>query len=116
MKITKKEFGNAGERAVSKFLVELGLEVLCENYRTPYGEVDIIALDKDTIVFVEVKARTSNRYGLGREAVNANKQSRYRNCAMHYVQTNCYTDKPLRFDVVEVNGIQKDIVHIKNAF
>ena len=101
MKVSKKEFGNAGERAVSEYLIKQGLEILNTNYRTPYGEVDIIALDKETIVFVEVKARSSDRYGLGREAVTEQKQTRYRNCAMHYVQTNCYTDKPLRFDVVE---------------
>ena len=78
MQITQKNFykkflGRAGERLATEFLKKSGLEILQRNYKTHLGEIDVIALDKDTVVFVEVKTRTNDDYGSPSEAVNNRK-------------------------------------------
>ncbi|MDP4857645.1 MAG: YraN family protein, partial [Desulfobacterales bacterium] len=59
----RQQFGKAGESIAARFLRKMGYRILEQNYRTVLGEIDIIARDRDTLVFVEVKARTSGRYG-----------------------------------------------------
>ena len=110
----KRESGLIAEAAAAEFIQSAGLIVLTRNYRTPYGEVDIIALDRDTLVFIEVKARRASEYGQGREAVNTAKQRKIQNCALYFIQENGYGDKPIRFDVIEI--MDSKIDHIKNAF
>lgn len=110
----KKLLGLVGEKNAEKFLKENGYSVLEKNYKTHVGEADIIAKYGDTIVFVEVKTRTSDDFGLPCEAVNYQKQSKYRKIATEYLLKKGWTDKESRFDVIEVeNG---KINHIICAF
>jgi len=100
-----------------RFLKGKGFRILHCNYKTPLGEADIIARDKDATVFVEVKARRSSRFGEPFEAVDSKKQERLRRIALWY-QKKEGGDMPVRFDVVSIKI--KDggnaIEHITDAF
>ena len=84
------------------------------NFSCKIGEIDIIAMDKDTLVFVEVKARNTAMFGLPREAVTAKKQYKIRRIAELYLQRYSTLDQKIRFDVIEILGDK--ITHIENAF
>lgn len=106
--------GSAGERRATKFLKKNGFKILTKNYKTPFGEIDVIALDKDCIVFIEVKTRTSEEYGQPCEAVDKKKQAKYYKSATYYLQKEKKTDSSCRFDVIEIKN--EKINHIFNAF
>lgn len=109
--------GKKGEELVISYLKNLNYSILEVNYRTPIGEIDIIALDENILVFVEVKSRKSRKYGEAAEAVNMYKQQKIINTAMLYLQSKGYTNIQSRFDVVEVYYIGNgEINHFQNAF
>ena len=119
MQITQKNFykkllGRAGETRATKFLKKKGFKILNTNYETPFGEIDVIALDKEYIVFIEVKTRTSEVYGAPCEAVDKKKQEKYYKSATYYLQKEKKTDSSCRFDIIEIKNEQ--INHIFNAF
>ena len=119
MQITQKNFykkllGRAGEVKAVEFLKKKGLKILEKNYKTHIGEIDIIAKDNDTIVFIEVKTRSDDFFGAPSEAVNQKKREKYYKVALEYLTKTSNTDSLCRFDVVEIeNG---KINHIDNAF
>lgn len=113
-KFYKKLLGNLGERKACKFLKKKGYRVIQKNWVTKFGEVDLIALYKDLIVFIEVKTRSSITYGNPREAVDFYKQNKYIKMAEYYLLVNNIKDKNVRFDVVEI--LNDEINHIENAF
>lgn len=93
-----------------------GYEIREQNYQTRYGEIDIIAEKENTIVFVEVKYRTSDRYGDPLEAVHPAKQKKISRVASGYYSRYYYNrNVSCRFDVIAVYGTEK-VVHIENAF
>ncbi|MGC8784453.1 MAG: YraN family protein [Armatimonadota bacterium] len=96
-----RETARAGERIAAQYLSRKGCTILQQNWRCPHGEVDIVAQDGDTILFIEVKARHNIEYTLPREAVDERKQARLRRCAELYLSL-FYPDAVCRFDVVEV--------------
>jgi putative endonuclease len=111
--------GQAGEDAAEQYLVANGYEILTRNFRIRAGEVDIIARQKKTIVFIEVKTRTSVSYGFPAEYVTHKKQQKLIKTALYYLH-GCGQDyAPARFDVLEVlptvNGLAVSN-HIINAF
>ncbi len=106
--------GGAGENRAVKFLKQKGFKILKKNYKTPLGEIDIIAQDNKTIVFIEVKTRTSEAFGLPCEAVDKRKQEKYNKTATYYLQREKKMDAECRFDVVEIENDK--INHILNAF
>jgi putative endonuclease len=110
--------GKNGEEKAVGLLEENGYKILVRNYRTRLGEIDIIAKDKGTIVFIEVKTRNSNKFGLPSEAVSAFKQRQISKAALLYLKENRLLDKPARFDVVSIDcGEDKPRLDlIKNAF
>ena len=110
----KKILGRRGEKLVEAFIKKQGMKLVKRNYRTPFGEADLIAEDGDETVFIEVKTRSSEAYGAPKEAVGKTKQERYRKIALFYgaKQKN---EPNARFDVVEVFDDGK-IEYIKNAF
>ncbi len=112
--MNKRSFGGQGEADARRFLEAKGARVLEMNYRRPTGEIDIIARAGRTILFVEVKRRSSLRYGRPAEAVDRAKRGHILRTAALYLQENRLADAPVRFDVIEVlpDGIQ----HIENAF
>ncbi len=108
-----KRLGDAGETAAAAFLESLGYRILVRNLRGPGGEIDIVARDGDTIVFVEVKARTSHRFGSALGAVDARKRARIRRVAADYLQFVAPQARA-RFDVLTYDGPEPRL-H-RNAF
>ncbi|MBF0258045.1 MAG: YraN family protein [Desulfamplus sp.] len=130
-------FGQKAEDAAALFLEERGYKILERNYRTRFAEIDIIASHNEgfnmafsqetlnqnipchnTLVFIEVKARNSKRYGLPSEAVPVSKQKKIVSAALHYLREHRIIDRRIRFDVVTIlfnNGCHQ-IEIIPNAF
>lgn len=100
--MNKKILGNLGEKKASVFLKEKGYKILETNFKIKLGEIDIVAKDKETIVFIEVKTRTSQRFGLPCEAVDRAKQNKLRQVALAYLDRTKPNFKNIRFDVVSV--------------
>lgn len=112
----QKEYGKYGEELAVRYLKRRLYTLIERNYCCVYGEADIIAKKGKSYCFIEVKSRSSERFGLPREAVTPYKQERYRKIAMHYLKAHgLMSDKiGIRFDVIEVlNG---EVHHIENAF
>ncbi len=106
----KKLLGRVGEKKAEDFLKKKGYKILTTNYKTHLGEIDIIAEDKGVTVFVEVKLRSGYDYGSGAEAVNARKQEKYFKVATEYLVRNKKLDVPCRFDVVEIEDGQINLI------
>lgn len=111
-----KILGNAGENKATKFLKKCGYKIIERNYKNKIGEIDIIAFDKkeDYLVFVEVKTKTGDFFGLPREMVGGFKQHKIEQVATAYIMGKGLTSSKIRFDVVEV--LDKKVTHIKNAW
>lgn len=110
--------GKAGEDLASTFLKKEGYKIIERNFKCPLGEIDIIALDKGTLVFVEVKTRSSNIFGLPEEAVNHRKQRQMIKTAQLYISKKKLFNNPARFDVaaVTISGGKAEVRVIRNAF
>jgi len=110
--------GRQGEDFAAKLLKKNGYKVKERNYRCPAGEIDIIATEGDTLVFVEVKTRSGNSFGSPEEAVSIRKQKQIIKAAMYYLLSAKTGERPARFDVISVRPegrtFNGDI--IKNAF
>ena len=112
----RKERGRNGETAAAAFLEQRGVRILLRNYRCPFGEIDLIGKEKDTILIIEVKMRSDREQGYACEAVDMRKQ--YKICRIYdYFRMRYRLDEyvPVRFDVVEVDG-RYDCRWIRNAF
>jgi putative endonuclease len=109
--------GERGERAAARHLKRHGLRVLVRGYRTEQGEIDLIAREGDTLVFVEVKAR---RHGVPAEAVTPEKQRRLTNVALQFMRRYEVLEVRSRFDVVAIvwpdDETPPQIEHFRNAF
>jgi putative endonuclease len=114
----RQRYGQMAETIAVDHLKARGYKILAQNYRTRLGEIDVIAGDGDTIVFVEVKARRSNRYGNPKAAVTREKQRKISMVALQYLKQNDLTHCSARFDVVAIGGPQtgSEIEIVKNAF
>ncbi|RKY05697.1 YraN family protein [Candidatus Poribacteria bacterium] len=115
----RKRLGEEGERIAARFLQGKGYKILERNVRIGRGEIDIVALDGDTIVLVEVKARRGTGYGLPAEAVTPGKRRQLSKLALLYLRKKGWLDRSARFDVVSVlipDDGEPVIEHIRNAF
>jgi putative endonuclease len=102
--VHRQTLGKSGEdRAVAE-LQRRGYAILARRYRTRHGEIDIVADDGGTIVFVEVKARDTQECGSAADAVTIHKQRRLSSMAVDYLARNRITNRPCRFDVVAIDG------------
>lgn len=112
----KKEVGMLGENIATKYLEGLDYNVIERNFRCRSGEIDIIAQDKDEIVFVEVKTRISLKCGVPAEAVNKEKQEHLYKTASFYLYKHGLTSACVRFDVIEIFLRDDDwkLEHLKN--
>ena len=112
--------GKRGEDLAAAYLIKAGYRILCRNYRAPEGEIDLIAEQKGTLVFVEVKSRSSDLFGEGYEAVNTAKQKKLRRLALFYLQEHGKSYRQMRFDVLSLllsrNGELRSLKHFKGAF
>ena len=107
--------GVSGELAAEKYLCEIeGMICLERRYRTRGGEIDLVMLAGDMIVFVEVKTRKTGSQGNGLLSVNAAKQKRVAKAAMLYLMNRHWLNRAVRFDVVEIHP--EGILHVPNAF
>jgi putative endonuclease len=114
----RQQYGEAGEAVAARLLRRQGYRILETNYRTPIGEIDIIARERDTIVFVEVKARRSLHFGHPKTAVTALKQRKLSMVALYYLKTTGQSGAKARFDVVAISGATErpEVEVVRNAF
>ncbi len=110
-----QSIGRWGEQAAAEYLREHGYEIVSQNVRTPYGEIDLIARKEDLTFFIEVKTRTSRSFGPPEIAVGPRKQAHLVACAEHYSQQNAIDHWQIDVIAVEkrANGMQ--ITHFANA-
>lgn len=116
----RRWFGNRSERAAARFLKRLGYRILARNYSCPQGELDLIALDGSCIVFVEVRSTEQGETTRPALSVDAAKQRRLTDLALHYLQRHRLLGKPARFDVLAVSWPpdqrEPEITHHPHAF
>ncbi len=114
----KSALGQRGEDAAARHLTALGYAVLERNFRCRHGEIDLIVRRGPTIVFVEVKTRSTDHFGLPVEAVRGPKQTRIRRCAATWLDSHRPWRADIRFDVVSVivRGQGLEVTHYPEAF
>ena len=114
------EFGKYSEDLATQSLTQQGYKILERNFRTPWGEIDIIAEEGDTLCFIEVKARNTRFEEFPLEAVSRIKQRKLIRVAWGYLKKNNFTHRRARFDVVAIfkgeDNLKYKIEIIKNAF
>lgn len=99
----RQTLGEAGENLACEVLRQRGYGILCRRYRTRQGEIDIVAEDGATLVFVEVKTRADSSFGGAAAAVGPRKQRQVARMAADFLARNRVGDRPCRFDVVAVD-------------
>lgn len=114
MTAARQRRGRAGEELAATWYAERGWEVLDRNWRVREGEIDIVVRRDDTLVFCEVKTRTSDRYGTAAAAVTPAKQRRLRTLARLYLSTTGNRSPRIRFDVAAVTAGRVEV--IESAF
>jgi putative endonuclease len=116
----RRWFGNRSERAAARFLRRLGYRILVRNYICPIGELDLVALDGSFVVFVEIRSTASNDLNRPAVSVDAIKQRRLTNLALHFLQKNRLLNYPVRFDVIALSWPAEKknarMIHYPNAF
>jgi putative endonuclease len=114
----RRRVGQRGEALAFEHLKKKGYKIIEKNFKSPIGEIDIIARDGRTIVFVEVKARSSDDFGAAKWAVDQKKQRKLSLLALDYLKRQSLLDQSARFDVVAIDGVQgqETIELIRNAF
>lgn len=115
----QQRFGQKGESLAVRHLKDQGYEILAQNYRTKVGEIDIVAREGGALVFVEVKARKSDKYGDPKWAITKAKQRKISMAALYYLKASGQTKVKARFDVLTLkpDAAGKTVVEIiRNAF
>lgn len=117
--MSNRRTGRRGEILACQYLQSLGYSILGTNWRSPEGEIDVVARDGEIIVFVEVKARTSSRFGLPEEAITQRKRRRLQQAGLAYLGAHDLLDHPWRIDVValelERDGTPRRVEHYPDA-
>ncbi len=111
--------GELGERAARKHLKQNGLKFLVANFRSQRGEIDLVCRDRDCLVFVEVKTRSSEEWLRPAAAVNAERRRRLSRAALDYLRLLKNPPVKIRFDIVEVlllDGAVREVRHLPNTF
>ncbi|MEJ2744403.1 MAG: YraN family protein [bacterium] len=119
LSMRRDELGVEGERLAERFLRKRGYRILARNFRCPRGEIDLVARDGATVVFVEVKGKRTGKFGSPLEAVTARKRRRLALVANYYLTAFKLHHLRTRFDVVGirwVTGGEPSIVLVKDAF
>lgn len=115
----RKDTGNLGEKLARDFLKKRGYHIIENNYRCRWGEIDIIAKQKDSLVFIEVRTKTSLEFGNPEESITSSKRDHMRATAFHYLQAHDNLPEQWRIDVVAVelkpDGKLSRIELIENA-
>ena len=111
--------GAWGEEYAAEYLCRQGIKIIERNFRTPVGEIDIIARHKSWLIFIEVKTRRSTAFGTPQEAVGARKQRQIIRTAHWYLQNNKNLKLQPRFDVIAIlcqSDAAVEVTHIQDAF
>jgi putative endonuclease len=119
MTIHRQELGKTGEDLAAAALASRGYAILARRYRTRHGEIDIVAEEGGTIVFVEVRARATAEFGRAAETVTVAKKRKVTAMAVDYLARHHITNRPCRFDVVAIDdamGACPEIIVFANAF
>lgn len=115
-----KSLGQRGEIAAARYLKRHGYHILAQSHDSPLGEIDIIAVDQRTVVFVEVKTRRSTDTGHPADAIDQNKQRRITQSALAYLKAHRLLSNAARFDVIAItwpgDTRSPKIEHYRNAF
>lgn len=99
----KKQRGQEGEDLAAELIQRDGLKILIRNFRCPVGEMDIIALEGETLIFIEVRSRSSQKFGWGEESIQPKKRIRLQRIAEYFILTRKYKEwPPIRFDLVAI--------------
>lgn len=117
--LSKEQVGRLGEKLGARFLRRRGYRVVARNYMCSAGEVDLIALDQDSVVFVEVKTRRDDTTGHPEDAVNFRKRRKLTAVARCYLLQTGAQHRPCRFDVIAIvlkDGCKPEIEHFIDAF
>ena len=114
----EQKTGKKGESIATRYLRKKGYQILEQNYRTRIGEIDIIARDRNTLVFVEVKARNSKRFGHPKSAITPQKQRKISMVALQYLKITNQMRSKARFDVIAISSTptSQNVELIRNAF
>ncbi|HKZ46725.1 MAG TPA: YraN family protein [Thermodesulfobacteriota bacterium] len=118
MTFARISVGKQGESLATEFLRKNGYRIVENNFRNRYGEIDIIAIEGKTIVFIEVKTKTNSKFGPPKMAVDLRKQRQISKAALAYLTQKRMNNNPARFDVVGISMLENktEIELIKNAF
>ncbi|BCJ85236.1 YraN family protein [Effusibacillus dendaii] len=120
MKDQRLQTGRQGEQLAKRYLESQGWHIVATNWRCRAGEIDIVAQDGNCLVFVEVRTRTSNRFGSPSESVDWRKQKKIRQVASIFLSMNTVCVSRIRFDMISIrmveNGQTPALEHIENAF
>lgn len=109
--------GKIGEEIGTQYLIKNGYRIIIRNFRCRQGEIDIIAQDKNEMVFIEVKTRKNTNYGYPIDAVDKRKQKHILNASKYYIYINKLEERNIRFDVIEIYKKDKFYInHIKNIY
>ncbi len=103
------------EAKAAQYLAQKGYRILERNYTTKFGEIDIVAIDADTLVFVEVKYRAHSDFGMGYEAVRGDKLKKLERTMWHYIKAHaCHLPHNYRLDVISIDGPDIDTADLKH--
>lgn len=111
--------GSKGEKTANRYLRLHGFRIIETNFRSRYGEIDIIAREKDTVVFVEVKTRKTDDLGYPEESVNYHKRNKIIQSAKYYLHKHKITNTNIRFDIIAIRytgKFKKEIKLFRDAF
>ncbi len=101
----QKKLGKWGESLAEQYLIDLGVDIFLRNVYTPYGELDLIGKDHDTVIFFEVKTRTTHTFGNPEDSINQRKKKHLTESALYFMQSHPEEQGDWRIDVI---SIQKD--------
>ncbi|RUM49688.1 MAG: YraN family protein [Hydrogenothermus sp.] len=112
--MNKRKIGIQKENLAVNYLKNKGYKIIKQNFYTKYGEIDIIAKNKDTLVFVEVRSKSYNKFGNPEETIDKTKQRKIINTAKVFLKNYNLDFEEIRFDVIAI--LEENINHIENAF
>ena len=116
-KLSRVAVGKQGEHLAERYLKRRGFRIVARNFRAAGAEIDLVAMDRETLVFVEVKLRAGTSAGTPGEAVDARKQEQIRRAAGVFAGRYRTGEHPTRFDVIAISGSDRPrIEHLKDAF
>jgi putative endonuclease len=118
--VARFRYGRVGERIAERYLRRLGYRIAARNFRAAGAEIDLVAVDGGTVVFVEVKRRSGPGAGAPEEAVDGRKQERIRRAAEAFARRFKVGERPVRFDVIAISDeggpSSRRLEHLKDAF